>query len=169
LRVELHTGTTEQLSFDLFERERRPVRPIREHRIDRVADHYDARVERDRITTQLVGVPLTIVPLVVMPNSFDHGITQRGHALQELRALYRMCLDHTTFILRKLRRLPDDRGIEYIYLADIVQQTGSLHLLHLPAREAQVDRDQSGKVGNPEGMTGCVRIPSLDHLDQDLQ
>ena len=52
-------------SRDASDRERRPVRPVRRHRVERVGQHEDARADRDLVRREALRVALAVEPLVV--------------------------------------------------------------------------------------------------------
>ena len=69
-------------------RDRRPVRPARDHRLVRVDDGHDAGADRDVRRGQPVRVAAAVVPLVVVEHD-RRGVAQRAglleHDLADLR------------------------------------------------------------------------------------
>src|SRR2546427_3783198 len=66
--VELHYGTFVEAPQRLFLRQPLAVRPVGRHRVVRVADEYDPRLDRDVLASLAVGIAGAVVALVAVPN-----------------------------------------------------------------------------------------------------
>ena len=83
---------------DLRERrlqaQRRPIRPVRGHRLDHVGDRQDARLRKDLVVFEFSRIPGAVLPLVVLRDDVGDGVLKvdrledlmrrRGVTLDEL-------------------------------------------------------------------------------------
>src|SRR5262245_66314541 len=70
-RIELGARAPIDLCKRLSHGQRRPVRPRRDHRIERVRDGKDSRIEWDLLTTPPAGIAAAIPVLVVEEHGRD--------------------------------------------------------------------------------------------------
>src|SRR5262249_2843080 len=105
-RVELRPSATLQLGESGFARLPRAVLPVGRHRVVRVGDEDDPRLEGDLLAAQTVRVTRTIPALVVVEDDLGDRIDPETveHAEPDLR----MALEDEALGVRELSRLLED-------------------------------------------------------------
>ena len=110
------------------------IRTIARQRVEVVDDGQDARAERDLVALQTARVAFSVPPLVVREDERGHGIGKR-YRRDDLRTDLRVDLHFAELLLGEGARLRQDVFGDR-KLADIVQQRGRAHALHLRRRHA---------------------------------
>ena len=110
------------------------VRAIRRQRVEVVDHREDPRAERYLFALQTVRITLPVPPLMVREDERGHRVGE-GHGGDDLRADLRVDLHLPELFLREGARLRQD-VLGHRELADVVQQCGRAHALHLLWRHA---------------------------------
>ena len=123
--------------------ERQVVGAIRRQCVELVDDREDARTERNRIARETVRVATPVPALVVGEHVRRHGVRER-HASEDLGAHLRVYLDLLALLRSERTRLAQD-VLRHGELADVVEQRGRAHALHVGGRHAERFRE-AGRV-----------------------
>ena len=99
-------------------RERRAVRPRRGHRVERVGDGEQARLDRDRVAAQPRGVAVA-VPALVMEEDVRQRVARSAERADELRARARVGADLGELVERQRAGLAQEVAADGD-LADVV-------------------------------------------------
>ena len=85
LGIELGAGAALELGQSSLDRERRPVRPVRGHRVERVRDAEQAGLDRDLLAAEAVRVARPVPALVVVEHVRQGGAEVRDSLDQRVR------------------------------------------------------------------------------------
>ena len=137
--VLLRAGALAQAAKRLGMAQLPPVRPIGGHRVVRVADEDDARLERDVGCGELVGIPGAVPALVAVADDALHflqPVDRRDDPLTE----HRMHLHDRALRGAQPPRLQEDSA-RHADLADVVKQCPELEPLEDLVAQAELSAD----------------------------
>ena len=165
--VELRAG----VAADLLERDvggqRGAVRARRGHRVEGVAAADDARLDRDLLALQPVGVARAVPALVRGAHDAADLVEEPADALQHPLALDRVRLHHLALVGAQRAGLVDDL-LRHRDLADVVQQRGELGAAALGGRQAHLVRDLQRERDDGLAVEPGVLVVVLDQVaEQD--
>ena len=141
------------------ERERRTLRALRHHRLDRVGDCDDARLEQDVLAAQAARIAGTVHTLVVLPHDLGHGPGELD-ASQRFEAALGVRLHQLELGRRELARPPEDLARDLQH-ADVDQLSHHPQAAHRVARQAQGGADAAGELRDPSCAAGLAAVLRL--------
>src|SRR5690242_580937 len=147
-------------------RELLAVRAVGRHRVVRVADEDDARLEWDLLTGDAVRVPAPVPALVAVAHDLAHLLQlldRRDDPLAELG----MRLHDGALLGSEPTGLGKDRALD-ADLADVVQQRTELEALQLRRLEPELAADAERQVGDPARVRRRVLVIRLERIRERL-
>ena len=164
--IKLVTAVLFQLLDNDAQWKRLAIRSIRKHRIDSIAHDYNLCADRNFISDQPVWIALSVLPLVVVPDSSDNLLWHRRKVAQELFTPCDVRLDDRSFLRRQGVRLPEDLRVDGLDLPDIVEQSGLAHVFHTEPTKTHRLCDLLCQLRYAQRMSGRIGVPGFDGLDQ---
>src|SRR5262249_31643293 len=135
-RVELRPRARAKTAQCLVVRQPASIRPVARHRVERIADVHDARLERDLAAADAVRVPLAVPALV--RRAYDRpNVGETIDRREDPRAEHRMLPDELELRVGQRPRLPEDLGRD-ADLADVVEERAELEPFHRLAVEVEL-------------------------------
>ena len=143
-----------------------PVRAIADHRVERIGDRDNTRLERDVLTAQPMRIAAAIETLVVGDD--DRGILGQGrNSGQDLGARLGVAL-HDFPLRCGQRALFEEDRVRDADLADIVQNAGADRTFRHCRRQSEALRDPASPLAGRLGMTTGGIVASAEHREQTL-
>ena len=134
--------------------------------LERVGRGDDVRLDRDRVTGELLGVAGAVEALVVRPHD-RHEVAQRLDRRED-RPTDRGVGAHDHPLVGAQRAgLVQDR-VRHADLADVVQQRTELDATQLVRRKPHLVRDRPRERGDPRGVAAGVWIARVDRGGERL-
>src|SRR5262249_35904255 len=157
----LRPSATLQLGESGFARLPRAVLPVGRHRVVRVGDEDDPRLEGDLLAAQTVRVTRTIPALVVVEDDLGDRIDPETveHAEPDLR----MALEDEALGVRELSRLLEDL-LGNCEFPEIVKGARKARDVALLGVEPQPRGTPGSEVSDTLGMPAGVRVACVDGL-----
>jgi hypothetical protein len=109
------------------------IGPVGGQGVETIGDGEDARVKRDSISGEAVGVSLAVHPLV-MPSGDGHGFGKTGDGLKDAHANVDVITHDVHFLGGEFAGLIEDFGGNS-NLADVMQEAAAAHDVELPGEE----------------------------------
>ena len=119
----------------------------------------DARLERDRLAGEAVGVALAVHALVVVAD--PRRDLAEAAALEDARAALGVRGDLVPLLVGRQLVLGEDRVVD-VEVADVVQQPGQAHLVDLLAREPDELGDAGGQLGDGAAVVVAAAVLGVD-------
>src|SRR5262249_8085489 len=165
-RIELRSGCLVQSAQRLLGKEPLAIWPVGRHRVVRVADEDDPRLDRDLVANEPVGIAVTVEPLVTVAHDRPHLFepVDRG---DDLLAELRVSLDDLALRGRQRSRLRQDR-LRDADLPDVVEERAELEPLQRCALETELPADLQGEVGDPARVRRRVLVVGLERVRKGL-
>ena len=163
-RIEARAGKALDLLDDVVELHRLLIRPVRGHGVERVGDGHDARLHRDLLAAQAVGIAAAAPFLVVVLHARD-DVDELCHAAHDGRPFDGMSLHHFELVIAQRTGLAKDAVVD-ADLADVVQQRADAEIAHLLLAQAEVFSDADRIARHPFRMAARVRVLGVDGRGQ---
>ncbi|HEY0782783.1 MAG TPA: hypothetical protein VGE98_10030, partial [Thermoanaerobaculia bacterium] len=164
-RAELGAGSAQDLGRRRLGLQPLAVRAARRHRVERVGDRDDARLERDVAVGQAVRIAAAVQPLVMAAHAGQHA--RVGERRDDLRAVDRVPLHRLGLRRIELRRLAED-AVGDDDLADVVERRGEPQVLHGLAVEPELEAEQLRVADDALDVAAGVRVLLFDRLREHL-
>jgi len=116
---ELRPAAIAHLLRRLLARQRAVVRAVCRHRVPRVGETHDARLDGNVVAGEPIGIALAVPALVVVADE-RYRLAQAAELADDVGAVGGMPLDHLVLVLRQPAGLQQDR-VGDAQLADVVQ------------------------------------------------
>src|SRR6188474_246285 len=162
--------TATRLRLQLFdarrERERRALRTLRHHRLDRVGDSDDPRLEEDVVAAQAAWIAGPVHTLVVLADGFCHR-PRKLDALQRFEPAIRVGLDQLELGGRELPGPPEDltRYLQHAYVDELPHHPQAPDRV---ARQSHRRANASSELRDPARAPGLAPILSLGKRGERL-
>src|SRR2546429_595385 len=129
------------------ERECPRIRPLGRHRVPRVREPDDRRLQRDLVADEAVRVPEAVPTLVVMPDR-RHGVLEARELRHDLGAPRGVLLDRLELGRLEPAGLRQDR-VRHTDLADVVEERARTQGLEPLAGQIELAPDREGYPAYP--------------------
>ena len=158
-RIELRARHALQLRERLVHRSRAAVRTVGRHRLERVGDEDDARLGRDLLAAEAVGIAAPVEVLVVMahPTCFLLELGRRHDRVTDSHVAAHL----SDLVGAQPPGLPED-PVGDADLADVVQQAGEPEPLDPVGVEAERLPDQDAQLGDGLAVVSCSHVLRVD-------
>src|SRR5438093_7384048 len=165
-RVELASRRLAQAARGFVCAEPPPVRTVGRHRVERVADQDDPRLDRDLLAGLAVGIPQSVPALVAGADDRPH-LRQTGDRREDPLTELRVHLDEPALLVGQRAGLEQDarRNAD---LAAVVEERAELEPLQRHGLEAELPADLERHVRDPPGVRGGVLVVRLESVRQGL-
>src|SRR3954470_23464035 len=147
-------------------REPLAVGPVGRHRVVRVADEDDPRLERDLLARDAVGIAAPVPPLVTVADDLAH-LLQLLDRSDDLLAELGVRLHDGALVRGQTTGLREDRALD-ADLADVVQERAELEPLQLRLVEPELAADAQRQIGDPTRVRRRVLVVGLERVRERL-
>ena len=155
------------MAAELADREGLPGReaigPVGGHRLEGVGDKDDARLERDLLAGEAVGIAAAVEALVVVAHPARLELHVGG--LDDVVAQQRVALHVLVLVVGELGGLVEDR-VGDADLAHVVQQPGQAQAREPPGLEAQLGADEPAQLRDGLAVAARVGVLGVDRARQ---
>src|SRR5207253_1435256 len=165
-RVELRPRTVTEPSARFLDTEAFPVRPVRGHRVERVANEDDPRLDRDLLAGLAVRVAVPVPALVAAPHD-RANLGQTGDRLEDPLAELGMQLDDLPLLGRERSGFKEDARRD-ADLADVVEERAQLDSLQRGRVEAELTADLERHVRYRARVRRGVLVVGLERVGKRL-